>query len=177
MIFNVAQLLKSAVGTSLTEEIDEEQVQLDNDLQVIGPVTGHIRMRRTNQCILVDGWVDLTLKLTCTRCLTEFEQPIHVPFEERFYPTIDVITGLPVPRSDEDDVFYIDAHHQLDLTEAIRQNILVNIPMATLCKEDCAGLCAQCGHNLNEGPCDCQPEVEDERLSILRTWLQNGTHS
>ena len=177
MIFNVAQLLKSAVGTSLTEEIDEEQVQFDNDFQVIGPVTGHIRMRRTNQCILADGWVDMTLKLTCTRCLTDFEQLVHVPFEERFYPTIDVITGLPVPRSDEDDVFYIDAHHQLDLTEAIRQNVLVNIPMATLCKEDCAGLCSQCGHNLNEGPCDCQPEVEDGRLSILHTWLQNSTQA
>ncbi len=177
MIFNVAQLLKSAVGTSLTEEIDEEQVQFDNDFQVIGPVTGHIRMRRTNQCILADGWVDMTLKLTCTRCLTDFEQPVHVPFEERFYPTIDVITGLPVPRNDEDDVFYIDAHHQLDLTEAIRQNVLVNIPMATLCKEDCAGLCSQCGHNLNEGSCDCQPEVEDGRMSILHTWLQNSTQA
>jgi uncharacterized protein len=176
MIFNVAQLLKSPVGTSLAENIDEAHIQLDEDLIIVGPITGYARMRRINQCILVDGWVDLTLKLACTRCLIEFEQPMHVPVEERFYPTIDVITGLPEPKSDEDDVFYIDAHHQLDLTEAIRQNVLLNIPMVTLCKEDCAGLCPQCGHNLNEGPCQCEPEV-DERLSALSTWLQNGLHA
>lgn len=177
MIFNVAQLMKAPVGTSLSEEIEEEQVQLDEDLEIVGPLTGHVRMRRTNQCILVDGWIDLALKQTCTRCLTEFDQPMHVTFEERFYPTIDVITGLPLPKSEEDDVFYIDAHHQLDLTEAMRQNVLVEIPMVTLCKEDCAGLCPQCGHDLNEGPCDCQPEEEDERLSILHTLLQNSSYT
>lgn len=173
MIFNVAQLLKAPVGTSIEENIDEEQVQLDEDLSVVGPIVGHVRMRRTNQCILVDGWVDLTVRLNCTRCLTEFEQEMHIPFEERFYPTLDIVTGLPLAKIDEDDVFYIDDHHHLDLTEAIRQNVLVDLPMVTLCKEDCAGLCSQCGHDLNQGPCQCQPEV-DERLSVLSTLLQNG---
>jgi uncharacterized protein len=176
MIFNVAQLLKSPVGTSLEAEIDEEAIQLDEDLRVIGPLTGHVRMRRTNQCVLVDGWVDLTLELTCTRCLTEFEQPMHVTFEERFYPTVDVVTGMPLPAIDEDEVFPIDGHHLLDLTEAVRQHVLLDLPMATLCKEDCAGLCAQCGHDLNLGPCDCKPEV-DARLGILKTLLEDKQNS
>ncbi len=176
MIFNVAQLLKSPVGTSLEADIDEEAIQLDEDLRVIGPLTGHVRMRRTNQCVLVDGWVDLTLELTCTRCLTEFEQPMHVTFEERFYPTVDVVTGMPLPAIDEDEVFPIDNHHLLDLTEALRQHVLLDLPMATLCKEDCAGLCAQCGHDLNLGPCDCKPEV-DARLGILKTLLEDKQNS
>jgi uncharacterized protein len=176
MIFNVAQLLKSPVGTSSEEDIHEELVQLDDDLQVVGSLLGHMRMRRTNQCILVDGWVELTVQLSCTRCLTEFEQHMHVPFEERYYPIIDVVTGLPMSNEaeGEDDVFYIDDHHHLDLTEGIRQNVLLAIPMVTLCKEDCAGLCPQCGHDLNTGPCTCQPEI-DERLSVLSTLLQNGS--
>jgi uncharacterized protein len=176
MIFNVAQLLKSPVGTSLEADIDENAIQLDEDLTVIGPLTGHVRMRRTNQCVLVDGWVDLTLELACTRCLTEFEQPMHVTFEERFYPTVDVVTGMPLPPIDEDEVFPIDAHHQLDLTEAVRQHVLLDLPMATLCKEDCAGLCPQCGHDLNLGPCECKPEV-DARLSILKTLLEDHQNS
>jgi len=176
MIFNVAQLLKSPVGTSLEADIDEEAIQLDEDLKVLGPLTGHVRMRRTNQCVLVDGWVDLTLELTCTRCLTEFEQPMHVTFEERFYPTVDVVTGMPLPAIDEDEVFPIDGHHLLDLTEAVRQHVLLDLPMATLCKEDCAGLCAQCGHDLNLGPCDCKPEV-DARLGILKTLLEDKQNS
>jgi uncharacterized protein len=173
MIFNVAQLMKAPVGTSLEYDIDEENVRLDEDLKVIGPITGHARLRHINQGLLADGWVDLTLELECTRCLKQFEQQMHVPFEERFYPTMDVITGAPMPPpEDKEDAFPIDDHHLVDLTEAVRQHVLLEIPMVTLCKEDCAGLCPQCGKDLNEGPCNCEPEV-DSRLSVLKTLLQN----
>ncbi|HCI81461.1 MAG TPA: DUF177 domain-containing protein, partial [Ktedonobacter sp.] len=87
---------------------------------------------------------------------------------ERFYPTIDIITGFPLPKPEEEDVFLINDHHEVDLTEAIRQQVLLDVPMVTLCKENCAGLCSQCGHDLNTGPCDCVPPV-DERLSVLNT--------
>jgi uncharacterized protein len=173
MIFNVAQLMKSPVGTALNYDIDEENVRLDEDLKVIGPIVGHVRLRRINQGLLADGWVDLTLEFECTRCLKHFEQQMHVLFEERFYPTLDVVTGVALtPPDDGEDAFPIDAHHLIDLTEAIRQHVLLDIPMVTLCKEDCAGLCPQCGKDLNEGPCNCQPEI-DARLSVLQSLLQN----
>jgi uncharacterized protein len=172
MIFNVAQLMKSLVGTSLVSDIQEEHIQLDEDLKVVGPINGHVRLRHINQGLLADGWVDLTLEQTCTRCLKEFQQPMHVTFEERFYPTVDVVTGVPVQPVDAEDAFPIDEHHLVDLTEAVRQQVLLDIPMVTLCKEDCAGLCAQCGKDLNLGPCSCEPEV-DTRFSILKTLLSN----
>jgi uncharacterized protein len=139
MIFNVAQLLKAPVGTSLEEDINEDAIQLDEDLKVIGPLTGHVRLRRTNQCVLVDGWVDLTLELTCTRCLTEFKQPMHVILEERFYPTVDVVTGMPLPPIDEDEVFAIDDHHLLNLTEAVRQRVLLDIQWRLCAKKTVQG--------------------------------------
>jgi uncharacterized protein len=172
MIFNVAQLMKSQVGASFEAAIDEEDVELDEDLKLIGPLSGHVRMRRVNQGLLINGWVDLTVQLECTRCLRELEQPMHVTFEERYYPTVDMVTGAPLPSIDEDEVFPIDEHHQVDLTEPVRQHVLLDIPMVTLCKEDCAGLCSQCGHDLNLGPCECKPEV-DARLSILNKLLEN----
>jgi uncharacterized protein len=164
--------MKSPVGTSLEYDINEEEIQLDKDLKVTSPITGHARLRRINQGLLVDGSVDVTLELSCTRCLKEFEQLRHVSFEERFFPTVDVVTGLPLPPVDEDDAFPIDDHHLVDLTEAVRQQILLDIPMVTLCKEDCAGLCPRCGYDLNLGPCQCEPEV-DTRLSVLKTLLQD----
>lgn len=176
MIFNVAQLMKSDVGTSLTDEINEENSELDEDVHVVSPLTGHVRMRRVNQGLLVDGWVDLIVALECTRCLREFEQPMHITFEERYYPTVDVVTGMPLPPIEEDEVFPIDDHHLIDLTEAVRQHVLLDIPMVTLCKEECAGLCSHCGKDLNLGPCDCEPEV-DARLSVLKTLLQNDSYT
>jgi len=172
MIFNVAQLMKAPVGTSLVNDFQEEDIQLDVDIKVIGPLNGHVRMRRTNQGLLVDGWVELTLELSCNRCLKEFELPVHVNFEEQFYPTVDVVSGLPLAPFDQDEIFPIDAHHQVDLTEAIRQNLLLDLPMVVVCQEDCKGLCPQCGQDLNLGSCECEPEV-DARLSVLKTLLQN----
>lgn len=177
MLYNVAQLLKAPVGTSLEYDIHEENVQLDEDLKVIGPIEGQVRLHHTNQGILADGWVDVILELTCMRCLKEFEQPLHLDFGEVFYPTVDVNTGAPVPPMEEEEAFPIDEHHLLDLTEAIRQNILVSLPMMPICREDCAGLCPQCGHDLNLGPCDCKPEEVDSRFSVLEKLLQNGSES
>jgi uncharacterized protein len=174
MIFNVAQLMKAPVGTSLVNDFHEEDIQLDDDIEVVGPIDGHVRMRRTNQGLLVDGWVELTLELSCNRCLKTFEQPMHVNFEEQFYPTVDVITGLPLDPFDEDEIFPIDAHHEVDLTEAVRQNVLLALPMVTICQEDCKGLCPQCGQDLNLGSCECKPEM-DARLSVLKQLLQNET--
>jgi len=171
MIFNVAQLMKAPVGTSLVNDFQEDTIQFDDDIKVIGPLNGHVRMRRTNQGLLVDGWVELTLDLSCNRCLKEFELPMHVNFEEQFYPTFDVVSGLPLAPFDENEIFPIDAHHQVDLTEAIRQNLLTDLPMVVVCKEDCKGLCPQCGQDLNLGSCECEPEV-DARLSVLKTLLQ-----
>jgi uncharacterized protein len=173
MLFNVAQLMKSPVGTSLTADINEEQIQLDEDLKVVGPITGHVRIRHINPGLLVDGWVDLTVETSCARCLKDFQQKLHVTFEERFVPTVDVVTGAAVPFVDEgDDVFFIDDHHHLDLTEAVRQRTLLEMPSVPLCQPDCAGLCARCGRDLNTGPCDCEPEL-DERFSVLKSLLQN----
>jgi DUF177 domain-containing protein len=172
MIFNVAQLMKAPVGASFASDFHEDNVQLDDDMKVIGPLNGHVRMRRTNQGLLVDGWVELTLELSCNRCLKDFEFPLHVNFEEQFYPTVDVVSGLPLAPFDEDEIFPIDEHHQVDLTEAIRQNVLLALPMVAVCKPDCKGLCPQCGHDLNLGQCACEPEV-DARLSVLKTLLQN----
>src|SRR6266849_2092498 len=176
MLYNVAQLMKAGVGTSLEFDIHEEHIQLDEAFEDIGPLNGHVRMRRMNQGLLIDGWVDLTLQLTCDRCLKDFEHALHVTFEEVFYPTIDVITGVHLPPFDEEDIFPIDDHHLVNLTEAVRQNVLLAIPMVTLCRKDCPGLCPQCGHDLSLGPCECKPEV-DTRLSILEKLLQNGSQA
>ncbi len=173
MIYNVAQLLKAPVGTTLVVELDEsEKLDLeDESVRLAGPITGQLRLRRTNQGILVDGPVETVVELACVRCLESFTLPVSFALEEQFYPTIDVVTGLSLPEIENDLVFPIDQNHQLDLREAIRQNLLLALPMQPICTEACAGLCPHCGKNLNEGPCSCEP-TPDERLSVLGDLLK-----
>lgn len=173
MIYNVAQLLKSPVGTVQAVELDDEDVLdlREEGIERAGPITGTVRLHRTNQGIYADGKVNVPVRLQCTRCLDEFDTTVAFPLREEYFPTIDVNTGLPVQPPDSELAFPIDRHHEVDLREAIRQNLLVALPVRALCREECAGLCPQCGKNLNEGPCDCQEDTEDARFAVLRDLL------
>ena len=180
MIYNVAQLMKAAPGTALTAELDDsDELELkDGEARLAGPVTGRVRLHRTNQGIYVDGTVHVPVAWECDRCLKPVVETVTFPLREQYYPTIDVNTGAPVDPLDDELAFPIDHNHLLDLREAIRQNLVLALPDRALCSEDCKGLCAQCGKDLNEGPCDCQPEVADDRFATLRELLaEQGTEA
>ncbi len=172
MKINVAQLLKGAVGDSrtyLVEEMVEESF----------PVKGEAKLLLTNRSILVTGVFETTVQSTCIRCLKEFEDHIEFTMEEEFFPTGDILTvaSLPVEPEERADGFVIPEDHVLDLSEALRQNLWLNVPVNPICEPNCAGLCPRCGHDLNEGPCQCPSEPSDPRWLPLKEWLadQNGS--
>lgn len=173
MIYNVAQLLKAPVGASQRVDLDPaDRLDLQEEgVRLAGAVTGSMRLHRTNQGILADGIVSAPVERQCDRCLEPFTTTLSFPLREQFYPTIDVNTGVPLPAAEDELVFPIDQNHLLDLREAVRQNLLLALPMQAVCREDCAGLCPQCGRNLNDGPCDCEPETADDRFGALRALL------
>jgi uncharacterized protein len=166
MLYNVAQLLKAPVGSDLRQAVEGSIDLQDDSAHVIGPVAGEVRFQRTNLGILASGEIAVTVQLQCVRCLEEFEQPLQVPFSEMFLPTIEVVSGHPLPDVTEEQGFPIDAHHHLDLTELLRQQIIVTLPDQPLCQPNCAGICPVCGNNRNLHPCDCESQ-EDLRWSAL----------
>jgi uncharacterized protein len=127
---------------------------------------------RTQRGILVKCELDAEVELTCSRCLSRFQHPLQIKFEEEFLPTVDIHSGVPLPAPEEAGSFTIDERHTLDLAEPIRLYALMAVPMKALCDEHCAGLCQKCGQNLNMGKCDCPVEIIDPRWSKL-TGRQN----
>jgi uncharacterized protein len=162
MLYNVAQLLKSPVGTDLLVSFEGEIDLASNDAEIVGPIEGEARMQRTNQGVLVSGEFDATASMMCVRCLDGFEESFHLTFSDMFMPTIEVNSGHPLPRITEDDVFEIDKHHHLNLTDALRQQIILALPMQPLCRENCAGLCPICGANHNVTSCQCESEIHPQ---------------
>ena len=163
MQINVAQLLKSETGTV-------RQYTVDGELEVEGivyPVKGDVTLINISKKILVQGKLTANADLTCGRCLQPFSTKLPLKIEEEFYPTIDVSTGLKIESPEDDEAFLIDEHHTLDLSEAIRQYILLALPMKPLCRRDCAGICQQCGKDLNQGKCDCPVASVDPRWAEL----------
>ena len=158
MQVNVAQLLKAPIGTTRDYEVDEA-ADIDDSSH---PVKGKVQLTRTNRGILVRGTINTEAKVTCGRCLNEFNCPLTLKIVEEYFPTIDVISGAPAALPDEPGSFTIDERHILDLIEAIRQYAIMAIPMKPLCRRDCAGLCPTCGYDLNKGSCGCSPQVSQE---------------
>ena len=163
MPINVSQLLKASIGSRRSYEVGET-INIAGGNSV---VQGKVGLMRTDRGILVKGTLHTEVEVTCSRCLSLFSRPLTLNIEEEYFPIIDVVSGAPLSLPEEPGCFTIDEHHILDLTEAIRQYMLIAIPMKPLCREDCAGLCPSCGHNLNEGPCNCLPQRTESRLSEL----------
>ena len=184
LIFNVAQLLKEPVGSTRKYDIGTAELPLSDEaggpdgeaLEARG-VEGSVKVTRLSKDLLVQGNVSGDVRLECSRCLTAFSLPVEGSLEEQYQPTVDIETGRPVHREayeEDDTAFSLSPNHELDLTEPVRQALLVALPLKPLCRDDCAGLCPQCGADLNEGPCDCQPDTTDDRWAALRELKLEG---
>lgn len=168
---NVAGLLQSTPGTARTYPVHEATLSLGGDARLAGPIDGQVRLARTNRGILVRADLATVLAGTCGRCLRPVVSPITIRLEEEALPSIDIATGLAVAPGDEPDALRVDAHHELDLSGPLREAILLDEPLAVLCRPDCRGLCPDCGLDLNDHPeHDHGPAPIDPRLSGLAAW-------
>jgi uncharacterized protein len=173
MRINCAQLLKGHTGVARRLDLSEDITGIDEDLRIESPITGPLTLIRTADGILLTASLGTDVELECRRCLESFSAHVEFDLQEEFHPSVDIQTGAKIPVADtEEDATIIDEHHVLDMTEVVRQGIILAIPMSPLCREDCAGLCSVCGQNLNEGQCQCVTDTVDPRLKVLKELLQ-----
>jgi len=156
---NVGFLLKESAGYSREFIFDEPGTLPAEDVD-ISHLLGKLRLTRTPQGILVQGTLEAKTAIECTRCLTPLLYTFQVELSELF--TLN-----------SSGAYVIDDGDMIDLTPILREEGILSIPMQALCKPDCKGLCPECGHNLNEGSCDCVRDTIDPRLSLLRTLLED----
>jgi uncharacterized protein len=166
--WNVADLLRAAPGTSREYPLSIEGMPIAEDLATVAPVSGSVRLASTGRGILARGHITTALPETCSRCLTSVTSRVEVDIEEEALPSVDIDTGLPVDTEAEPGTLRIDDHHELDLSEAVREAISLAEPIIVLCRPDCRGLCLACGADLNADPShDHGADELDPRLSAL----------
>ncbi len=175
--YNVSQLLREPSGSARRYTIDMACADLGDGLDVRN-LKGNVKFIRTGRGVLVTGTLTGDVDQSCVRCLEPFEATVTLELEEEFLQTYHVMTGEGIDLSEEDeDAEHIDAEHTVDITNALRQAVLLALPMQPVCKAECAGLCPRCGANLNLGLCECEPEVEDTRWSKLSELLSGPDNS
>lgn len=127
-------------------------------IEFLKPVTLDGELTIAENVIRLEGKVTTELGLTCSRCLTSFNYNIDIQIHENFSND---------PENKDDELIFIESDIT-DITEIIKNNIVLSLPIKKLCKDDCKGLCQVCGTNLNESSCNCSDDSVDPRLAKLK---------
>ena len=136
------------------------------DLNVAG--TAELLDPSGSRTIRVQGRVHGPMEGTCGRCLETVSTQLDGKFDLFYYPMSMIAKkeDISIQSADTEIGFYEDPG--IELTDVLREQILLWLPMTGLCGEECKGICSQCGKNLNLGSCSCEPESGDTRWDELR---------
>lgn len=159
--FNFGFLLEADYGTRRRLELDYPSIQVSDDV-TLRPLQGELVVTRTSEGIYLTGDLQSSLVGECVRCLEEAIVPISMRMEELFY-----YPPWTAPKGEQ----VIGEDGFIDLSPIVRDLALLELPIKVLCKEDCLGLCQECGANLNLGDCGCQDDEIDPRLVALKQLL------
>jgi uncharacterized protein len=142
----------------------DDPVWEDGDVRPTGPIKVEGRLSSAGPArFYFSGRISGDVEMPCRRCLIEVGASVD---EEAHF----IFSSEGEDTSDDPDVYPFDANaNSLDLRPAVRELWLLSVPGFLLCREDCKGLCPNCGIDLNEGACDCAPAVTDSRWDALRS--------
>ena len=127
------------------------------------PVKASGTVRNTAGVLVMKGLIQTCIHGVCDRCASDFDREVEIPIDAV------LVTELANEENEDEWVFPLEAD-AADLDDIVRTIFVLNMDSKLLCKEDCAGLCCKCGKNLNEGPCNCQKDL-DPRFAALRQLL------
>jgi uncharacterized protein len=131
-----------------------EALGAENDVyRIVSPVSLSFDIHKDKDKFHLVGRVKTTLEMPCSRCLQPHTANSGVGEHE-------------IEADDLDTAFY--ENDEIDLGQLMQEQFYLALPMKPLCREDCKGLCPNCGTNLNKATCDCHTQWEDPRLEALR---------
>ena len=173
----------TADGLSLVGEATAEELGLtEDDAGVLGPLAVSLDLTNVEGLVAVTGVLEGTIVRECVRCLKEYEDPLAFSVRAAFIPEPKSAPHHPKradsrkahakvveaePEEDLDDQYHYQGN-QLELAPMLREHVILSAPMQPLCSDDCVGLCARCGKNLNEGPCQCAEELPTPTVRVVQ---------
>ncbi len=163
---NVAEIKKRLVGEkALAFELSPAELEITPaEMAIEGTVSVNGTMSNAGDVLLLQAVLVAKVQRTCGRCLKGFTGVVQAEVIEKFYPAS--------AEHIENDAFVYDSD-VIDITEPLREGLLLEEPMQALCKPDCRGLCPVCGADLNDGDCGCDRFTVDPRLAALKQFIKN----
>ncbi len=158
--FNIAAITDGQ--SSLEADVLPEELGLGDNIEFNKTIHVVHQINKVGPEVFIKSTLQTTLNLQCDVCLDSF-----------LYNVTDSVNVILTTDSNlaegEDDVYLVsDVTSEIDITESIRQSLLLDIPFKKKCSSACKGLCPTCGANLNKGPCTCKNETIDPRWEALK---------
>ena len=165
MLLGLSKIIDSpGASVSFSTSVDLSDLCYGVSYPVTEPVLAEGQVRNTAGVLMMTGSVRTTIHGTCDRCANDFDRDIDFPID------VVLVTELANEENEDEWVFPLEGD-SADLDDIVRTVFVLNLDSKLLCKEDCKGLCHRCGKNLNEGPCNCQKEL-DPRFAALKQLLE-----
>ncbi len=150
------------------------EIESQDGCRFIGPVAIRVRVFRVDEMVEVEGRADLGVRVSCSRCLKDFSIPLVSDFALTYcreIPHVDAEDGEDdMELGAEDMGLALYDGQEIDLTQAIEEQLVLDSPANPVCDEQCRGLCPQCGVNLNETDCGCPSQDVNLKMAALKNF-------
>ncbi len=160
MLLDISNVLKSSMEKLVFEnEVDVSDAdfsEFDAFFSENVKVSGHVK--NVVGVVELSAHVDCNYNTNCSRCGSELIKSFSFDFEQ---------TYVKQETAEAEDALTLEGK-TIDLKDIVCKNIVLHLPLKQLCKEDCKGICQQCGTNLNEKECDCVEEYFNPQFEILK---------
>jgi uncharacterized protein len=165
MFIDIRELRKDRL--EFREQIPLGRIDLGNDASLVGPVETEGSAELTGSDISLQGHLSTTVEVGCARCLEPIGERVEKEFDLFYRPVQTIAKEEEVEIGDAELEIGFYQGRGLLLEDALKEQILLALPMKSLCQPDCRGLCPQCGENRNLVTCGCSPAAGDSRWAPL----------
>ena len=152
-------------SVSFSTSVDLSDLCYGVSYPVSEPVQAQGMVRNTAGVLVMSGEIFTTIHGTCDRCASPFDREVRFSLDD-----VVLVTEMADEENEDEWVFPLEGD-SADLEDIVRTVFVLNFGSKLLCREDCQGLCCRCGKNLNDGPCNCQKEL-DPRFAALKQLLE-----
>ncbi|HZB47118.1 MAG TPA: DUF177 domain-containing protein [Pyrinomonadaceae bacterium] len=156
-------------GEAFSHTYGKEELSLDDETARLASearVAGRASMKGSE--VRLRGTLSTQVEVYCDRCAAAVVAPLEIEFDTSFLPAeVEKAAVENVELQKDDLIRSVYEGGAVDLDELAREQILLALPTRTLCREECRGLCPECGANLNAGECDCARKEIDPRWAAL----------
>ena len=149
------------------------EMAANGECEFVAPIKAVLKALRIGDLVEIDGHIETTVRLPCSRCLKLFETRMKSSFALTFLQrTATIVEDTESPQeielSAEDMGIVYFQGEKINLKDAIQEHVVMEFPLRPLCKLDCQGLCPDCGVDLNEDPCNCEQRPSPGKFAVLK---------